>query len=173
MVNLCIGQGRTRDTLNIVKNYGDDWKTIDIYAGYLPDEAYDVTEGIQEKSGSIARIWMGDVLEHIARAKVGKLLEECHRVLAPGGELLICVPDMAKVMPRWLEDPSDRECNWLIWGEQDESGAGKNESGDTHRCGFTERTLDAAIVSAGFEKREFINIHCVWYELSMRAEKGR
>jgi hypothetical protein len=179
-VRLNIGQGRARNTLDVVAPLlgGDGWKHIDICAAYEPDECYDVSTGIREPDGSVACIWMGDVLEHIPRAKTASVLTDCHRVLSPGGALLVCVPDMSEVMRRWVATdglPTEgMPLSWLIWGEQDESGGGANEVPDTHRNGFTAASLSTALGTAGFGAVERVVIHggqC-WYELSMLAKKG-
>ncbi len=176
-MKLNIGQGRTRNTLNVVTLDHAGWKHIDVCPTYEPDECYDVTGGIREPDASVESIWMGDVLEHMPRAKVGFVLSECARVLQPGGTLLVAVPDMAAVLSRWLEQggiekPDEMPLTWLIWGEQDESGGGANAEPDTHRHGFTEASLAAALTGAGFVSAERTTVHGVWYELAMRATKG-
>lgn len=176
-MKLNIGQGRTRNTLNVITQDHAGWKHIDVCAAYEPDECYDVSAGIREADGSVERIWMGDVLEHFRRVQVPTVLRECARVLADGGELLVAVPDMTTVMRRWLERDGIDEAEgiplaWLIWGEQDESGAGANAGPDTHRSGFTEASLAAQLRAAGFTSVERTSVHGVWYELAMRATKG-
>lgn len=181
-MNLDIGQGRSRDMANILDaahiGWGPQkWKHIDVCAAYEPDECYDVTRGIREADGAVQHIWMGDILEHFPRNKLRFVLEECHRVLAPGGELLIVTPDMAGVMAKWLErqgieDQEGMPLSWLIWGEQDEGHDGANAGPDTHRLGFTEASLRAALLGAGFTSALRVSVHGIWYELAMLARKG-
>jgi hypothetical protein len=175
-MNLNLGQGRTRHTLDVISTDHANWKHIDVCAAYEPDECYDFSAGIREPDGSVDKVWMGDVLEHIERAKVPTILRDIRRTLKSGGQLLLVVPDMAAVMPRWLESggvdvASDMHLSWLIWGEQDVSGNGANAGPDTHRCGFTERSLREALRDADFVNIERTRVHGVWYELAMQARK--
>ncbi len=174
-MNLNLGSGRTRNTLDVITLDHAGWKHIDVCAAYEPDERYDFSGGIREPDGSVGEIWMGDVLEHIPRAKCGFVLSECARVLHRGGRLRVAVPDMGLVMRRWLdadglEAPEGMPLSWLIWGEQDER-RGVNVVADSHFNGFTETSLRAALRGAGFEQAERIPVHGVWYELAMQARK--
>lgn len=164
-MNLNLGCGPNRESLNVITLDWTDWKFIDCFAAYNPDECYDFSDGIREETGSVDCIWLGDALEHCVRWKVPKVLQECHRVLKPGGQMLVCVPDMAAVMPKFL---ATGECDGLIWGHQDERGGG-NEWGDCHKIGFTQRSLSDALVRAGFRSPRRISIHAVWYELAMEV----
>ncbi len=172
-MKLNIGCGRSRETLSIVSPSPEGWKHIDVCPLYEPDECYDVTEGIREPDESVDTIWVGDVLEHFPRMKVASFLNECWRVLVKGGFLLVSTPDMEKVMPIWLadEDGTDAQLQWLIWGEQDESGGGLNAGPDTHRHGYTERSLTRILVDAGFDSPSRTSVHGVWFELAMVATK--
>lgn len=48
------------------------------------------------RSGSLEKIELHHVLEHLDPRKAGSALEECFRVLCPGGILDVAVPDMVK-----------------------------------------------------------------------------
>lgn len=167
-MNLNLGCGPNRESLNVVTLDHAGWKFIDVWPGYRPDECYDFSTGIREPDNSVQNIWLGDCLEHVVQWRQGKALAECYRVLVPGGRLLISVPDMATVMPRWLA--GETELAGLIWGHQDERGGG-NEAGDTHKHGYVESTLRAALCKAGFSVVRRIGIHKVWYELAVEAVK--
>ena len=167
-MNLNLGCGPNRESLNVITLDHAGWKFVDSFAAYNPDECYDFSEGIREGDGTVDRIWLGDALEHCIRYRTDKVLAECWRVLNPGGQLLISVPDMETVMPRWLA--GEEELGGLIWGHQDERGGG-NETADTHKTGFTQKTLTAALLRAGFGKYRRLSVHGVWYELAVEAVK--
>ena len=167
-MNLNLGCGPNRASLNVITLDHAGWKFIDCWEPYNPDECYDFSLGIREPDDSVRAIWLGDALEHCVKWRVKDLLKDCHRVLTPGGQLLISVPDMTVVMPRWLA--GETELDGLIWGHQNESGGG-NERGDTHKNGWTETTLFAALRLAGFSVMRRIPIHGVWYELAVEAVK--
>jgi SAM-dependent methyltransferase len=167
-MNLNLGCGPNRESLNVITLDWAGWKFIDVWPEYNPDECYDISQGIREPDHSVETIWLGDCLEHCVKWRQAKVLAECYRVLVPGGKLLISVPDMAIVMPRWLA--GEAELDGLIWGHQDERGGG-NEVGDTHRFGYVETSLKAALKLAGFQVARRIGIHNVWYELAVEAVK--
>ena len=167
-MNLNLGCGPNRASLNVITLDPAGWKSVDVFAAYNPDECYDFSLGIREQDDTIRTIWLGDALEHCVKWRVAGVLKDCYRVLMPGGKLLISVPDMATVMPRWLA--GELELDGLIWGHQDEIGGG-NDVGDSHRIGFTESTLFAALKTAGFSVMRRIGIHKVWYELAAEVVK--
>jgi predicted SAM-dependent methyltransferase len=51
---------------------------------------------------SVEAIYMGHVLEHFARDRGRELLDECFRVLAPGGTIGVVVPDFREVARRYV-----------------------------------------------------------------------
>ena len=167
-MNLNLGCGPNRASLNVITLDHAGWKSVDCFAGYNPDECYDFSQGLREPDDSVGAIWLGDALEHCVRWRVPKLLAECYRVLRVGGQLIISVPDMTTVMPRWLA--GETELGGLIWGHQDERGGG-NEFGDCHKEGFQLWTLTEALKTAGFKSIRRVSIHGVWYELAVEAVK--
>jgi len=174
-VRLNLGSGMSGIAAVDVLGIGrDGWKSIDICPAYGADESYDVTEGIRELDDSVALIWMGDFLEHVPRAKCVPLLRECRRVLKMGAQLRISVPDMTKVMLRWLvdDDGESDELSWLVYGQQGETQEGRNAGPDSHLNGFTESRLRAALRHAGFITATRVTYHGVWFELGMLTEKA-
>lgn len=169
-MNLNLGSGISgKAALSVVTRDPSAWKSIDICPLFEADEHYDLTAGIREPDGSVDEIWMGDVLEHIQRAKAKLVVSECFRVLKDGGRVRISVPDMAKVMPIWLSSAGTTGSD-LIWGQQGEA-IGCNHVPDSHFNGFTEASLTSLLIDAGFEAVERVTIHGVWYELAVQARK--
>ncbi len=166
-MNLNLGCGPNRASLNVVDHDHSRWKFIDSFEAYKPDECYDFSLGIREPNESADRIFLGDALEHVVHWRTHKVLCECHRVLVKGGSLLVVVPDMGKVMPQFL---ATGEGIGLIWGHQDAQGGG-NEWGDSHKTGFTEEVLFRELRKAGFYTMRRGSLHDVWYELAVEAVK--
>jgi SAM-dependent methyltransferase len=84
---------------------------VDEYHGRLAIEGIDahfasdrVREGrltaLPYESGSFDRALCLDVLEHLPFDEQPRALEELHRVLKPGGELLVSVPNLAHLQSR-------------------------------------------------------------------------
>ncbi len=63
---------------------------------------HDLRLPIPLPDGSVARIHSEDFLEHITPKEAQSLLDECHRLLEPGGMMRIGVPDYG--------NPKDRRC---------------------------------------------------------------
>lgn len=153
-----------------------DWKHVDVCSLYAeaagPNfECYDFTEGIREADNSVEGIWMGDVLEHVYKFKTRDLLRDCFRVMVPGGEILISVPDMSIAMNRWLgSDCQDESCADLIFGQQDARDR-KNCGPDSHHFGFSFGSLAKLLTETGFTDLRRLSLHGNWFELTISARK--
>lgn len=126
----------------------------------------------------IDKIIMDEVLEHISFRKTIQILSELNRILKPGGELNIQVPDCGKAMMAWCEGkvcdcvphkPKDNKfegdinckicqgkaiMDWeRFWFSF--TGAGKHEY-DFHLAVFTKDSLEKKIKEVGFTNYEFI-----------------
>jgi len=62
-----------------------------------------LTKGLPFKDHSVDFIYAGELWEHLPHEDALKLAKECHRVLAPGGVLRICVPDGPTFWAKYLE----------------------------------------------------------------------
>lgn len=177
MTKLNLGSGYSgNDALYVITQTqkNDEWTHVDVCPLYQygPNfQCYDFSEGIREPDNSVTHIWMGDAFEHVFKHRARKVLEECFRVLASGGQLLVSVPDMGRAMSKWLAaDGDDPACADLIWGQQDERDQ-KNCGPDSHHFGFTQNSLGKLFKSAGFVGIERVKVHDTWYELAMSGRK--
>jgi predicted SAM-dependent methyltransferase len=69
---------------------------------------HDLTQPIPLTDGSVTRIHTEDFLEHVTVGQIEALLNECYRLLAPGGTMRIGVPDYNNPKDRpYLEAGSD------------------------------------------------------------------
>ncbi len=81
---------------------------------------WNLSKGIPFPDSSFDVVYHSHVLEHIDRDKAPAFLEECSRVLKPGGFLRIVVPDLEALLGRYgniverLDDGGDR----AAWMEQ-------------------------------------------------------
>ena len=73
-----------------VKGQGE-WLTVDITQN--ADICWDLRNGIPFPDATVAKIYSSHFFEHLTFKEAQILLKECRRVLRPGGEFLICVPD--------------------------------------------------------------------------------
>lgn len=95
---------------------------------------------------SVSLIYACHVLEHFGRMTYAAVLQEWHRVLAPGGVLRLAVPDFAAAarlyvsggLPRGIEDILGLVCG------------GQRDQYDFHHMIFDELSLTQALRDAGF-----------------------
>lgn len=107
------------------------------------------------RAGSVSHIYASHVLEHFAMDEVVRVIGIAYRLLAPGGELRISVPDFDKIATLYTahrdellaKDPP----TWLgvIYG-------GQSSRYDFHKTGFTPPHLAKLLAEAGFtDMREY------------------
>lgn len=101
------------------------------------------------RDNSVDLIHSVHVLEHVKRNLYRKLMEEAFRVLKPGGEFWVEVPDFLGMI-RTLLEAYQREdhlkvhiCTTSIYGKNERNGM-------AHYWGFTPHLLDAKLREVGF-----------------------
>ena len=111
-----------RRNIVITRREGAHFEGCEV-AGTLAEAAY--------PAARFHAVFMSDLIEHVPEPMA--LLEEVHRILAPGGHVVICTPDFASPSARLLG---------RRWYHR------KTE----HVIYFTARTLTAALERAGFRR---------------------
>lgn len=89
------------------------------------------------------RIETYHVIEHFRRTEVVDILHEWHRVIEPGGYLVIECPDFDTAVQEYLAGEPERL--YSIFGRQ-------RFQGDTHFWGYNKKRLKAIAHKAGFQK---------------------
>jgi predicted SAM-dependent methyltransferase len=79
------------------------WVNIDL-AGDPVDLAWNLARGIPFADGSVDAIFHEHLLEHIPLTAGVGLMDECFRVLKPGGILRIGVPDAGELLTSYVGD---------------------------------------------------------------------
>jgi 2-polyprenyl-3-methyl-5-hydroxy-6-metoxy-1,4-benzoquinol methylase len=110
----------------------EDYFSADLEEGIEP-----VIEALQGKR--FDRVLLLDVLEHLSHPE--RLLQQCRQVLAPQGELIISVPNVAHLSIRLL----------LLLGRFEYTQRGILDR--THLCFFTRKTARCLVRENGFEIR--------------------
>jgi len=148
--------------LNIGSGYfqieGDDWMNLDSD----PDVGADITADAKDylstcDDGGIDEIYAGHFLEHLTQAGALAFLAECYRVLVPGGNLGIVVPDTREVMRRYVVGAVDQvEYPLNVWRpikDIDTINAifiYSTVQPSPHRWMWDQETLARAMMGAGF-----------------------
>lgn len=105
------------DYLNLGCGYyfHSDWTNVDFVSTGAGVIAHNLREGIPFPEESFDVIYHSHVLEHFPKTEAGFFLEECFRVLRPGGILRVVVPDleqMARLYLTSLEKTIDGSKEW-------------------------------------------------------------
>jgi SAM-dependent methyltransferase len=139
---------------------GAEWREIrlDIDAGARPDILASITHMPAVVSDSIDAVWSSHNLEHLQHHEVPLALAEFLRVLKPGGQLLLTLPDLQKVAELVAADRLDEPAYVapsgpitpldMIYGHSPSLARGNQFM--AHRTGFTPTTLLKFLVQAGF-----------------------
>ena len=133
---------------------------LDIDPNVEPDILASITDMSAVPSESVDAVWSSHNIEHLFAHEVPTALAEFHRVLVPGGLLLITLPDLEAVARVILEQGADKVLMTSTdgtvpitpidmiygWGFMIQHG----RTYMAHRTGFTLKTLGNAILAAGF-----------------------
>ncbi len=133
---------------------------LDIDPGVAPDIIASITDMPMVPGASVDAVWSAHNLEHLAAHEVPLALSEFHRVLAPGGFVLVTMPDLQQVASLIaegrLEDAAYMSAMGpiapldMLYGYRPAIAAGNSFMG--HRTGFVAATLQTHLERAGFQQ---------------------
>ena len=166
MLNLGSGQ----------RPFAHPWVNVDAQERWSPDVAADIRSMPMFTDGSADIIVLHHVLEHFGCGEGLPCLRECHRILHPGGLLIVCVPNVRALVSRWIRDEefSDQLFFTNLYG------AYMGDEADRHKWGFTPESLYFEMQNAGpgFRLQRFdwrpipgADIANDWWILAMEATK--
>lgn len=124
------------------------WYAFDAVAGPEVDFVGDIRRLSAIADNSVEELYASHVLEHIPYADVLATLTEWHRVLIPGGRLMVAVPDM-NILAQFFVRP-DITGNDKVLIMQMMFG-GQHAEVDFHYVGFDLELLGVHLYKAGFE----------------------
>ena len=128
--------------LNIGCNYADnppgvvtEWVRLDIDPTVEPDVVHDMRNRLPEElRGKFDIVWCSHMLEHVGWREVEMVLMHIVEAVAPGGKLIVIVPDLQWACKRILSGVYDFGVLGVLYG-------GQVSEPDFHRNGFTPNTL--------------------------------
>jgi len=141
VIGLNIGSGQRR----FDPTHG--WINVDVISrppDQVPDLICDVgKEPLPYADGTVDVVVLHHVYEHFHLAEGDGVIREAHRVLKPGGSLIVTVPDLKALAEAWLRGKISEYiyCVNLY-------GAYQGEPGDDHHWGYTLPSLASALVAA-------------------------
>ena len=86
------------------RRYHSAWTNLDLESDDLEVISHDITQGIPFEKASFDAVYHSHVLEHLNPVEGRQLIQECYRVLAPGGVLRVVVPDLERIARLYLEN---------------------------------------------------------------------
>lgn len=130
------------------RKFATPWINVDAQARWEPDVVADGGEYLRTLApGSADLIVIHHVLEHHGCGEADGLLRECHRVLRPGGSLLVFVPDLWKLARMWLEGRMETQVYMTNL-----YGAFMGDPADRHKFGYDWSSLRMTLRATGFER---------------------
>ena len=139
---------------------GPDWRELrlDINPSVNPDILCSIIDMHPVATDSIDAVWSSHNLEHLHRHEVPLALAEFRRVLRPGGQVLLTLPDLQRIAELVAGDGLEDEAYSspagpitpldMIYGHTPSLARGNGYM--AHKTGFTARTLRQLLVDAGF-----------------------
>jgi len=139
------------------------WINLDIFPAQL---STNVLWGLPFTDGQCRFVFLSHLLEHLFYpTDASALLEEIHRILAPGGVVRIVVPDIEQCLRAYRENNTEFfEKRAEHWGAGDGNatrlehflayaGAGPDPAWlfEAHKFGYDFETLERALQRAGFK----------------------
>jgi len=153
------------------------WLNVDCNPKWEPDLLADGADLSIIASDTAEYVVLHHVLEHFGLGEADAMLKECYRILAPGGSLIVCVPDLRELARAWLRG----KINDYIYCVN-LYGAYMDDEADRHKFGYSENSLGLTLVTCTdkvwhsvkpFDWREIegANIAKDWWILAMEAVK--
>ena len=157
---LHVGCGHTRKQHTVTGFMGDEWREIrlDADSAVAPDIVASMTHMPTVPDGLVDAIYSSHNIEHLYPHEVPLALAEFYRVLNPRGFLVLTCPDLQSICRLVVDDKLTDTAYTssvgpiaaidVLYGHRPPMAAGNLYM--SHRCGFTLRSLMAAVHDAGF-----------------------
>jgi predicted SAM-dependent methyltransferase len=109
---------KEKDTIFLELGAGDkkgkgEWLTIDLNSNC--DVVWNLINGIPFPDNSVHKIYSSHLFEHFSFKDGQRLLDECKRVLIPGGIFSICVPNAKLFISAYLSDDNFDKDKYLSY----------------------------------------------------------
>lgn len=134
------------------RHYLDGWVNVDVVphpsAKKPPDVLCLATDLSKFEDNSADEIMAIHLFEHMSKKEAQNALKEWHRVLKPGGKLILEMPDIIKCARNLLAKPDDyKNSIWGLYGNHDEPSEYMY-----HKYGWSFVFIKPELEAAGFFK---------------------
>jgi tetratricopeptide (TPR) repeat protein len=129
---------------------------VDVFKGEIGDEVFEL-DNIPYLDNTIEAIHSEHALEHVVFDRAERAIKEWYRVLKPGGEVILYMPDFERCCQSYLaaplEDPFFMKTRaWFkatVYGIQ-KGQAGEPDDAQVHKCGFSKQEIRLVMERNGF-----------------------
>lgn len=142
----------------------DGWKIFNVNAGPHVDFVGDILDLSRFADGSVDEIYASHVLEHVWLEQAKAVLRAFARILAPGGRLMLSVPDLPTLCRIYLDPRLSQKQSMQVMGMI--YGAHLDEH-DIHHAGYDETLMRAILTEAGFRRIRRVDDHGMFQDTSV------
>lgn len=148
-VKLDLGSGARRGA--------NGWTTVDVGGA---DISWDLRHGIPMPDASVDALYSSHLFEHIPYQQLIPFIQECRRVLKPGGSLSVCVPNARFYIDAYVQGRSFRNRQEFYQPAVVDTGSHLDQvnyiayMGGNHFYLFDEENLTNTLKRGGFQKVE-------------------
>jgi len=151
------GRKRVRVHAGSGGHHLDGWINIDVDPQLPVEVAGDLAHALPFRDASVDYIHSEDLIEHLDRPGGRRFLEECRRVLKPGGTMRLLTPDLRRLIDRVYLAPDERHRAWCghylqAQGACEALNMHLRMDGE-HRFVYDEEHLHALLRQLGFRVR--------------------
>lgn len=129
-----------------------EYINVDIFKGAGIDEQFEL-DNVPYQDNTISAIYSEHSLEHVTIDRANTALREYYRVLQPGGELILKIPDLEACCQNYLKQSADSYdrlwYKFTIFGIQ-KSQAGEPDDAQIHKSGFSKKEIEIVLERIGF-----------------------
>lgn len=129
------------------------WTTVDLRRA---DISHDLRRGIPLQDGIVSKLYSSHFLEHLPYPQLLLHLSECLRVLKPGGEFLVAVPNARLYIEAYMNRFELRSMEDLEPAYRCDTGSAIDQlnyvayMGGAHKFMFDEENLQNLLTRVGF-----------------------
>lgn len=106
---------------------------------------------IDIEDGKAQIVMANHLIEHFFRWEVEDILAEWYRLLKPGGQLILELPNLEHACRNLLAGSTDQMSMWPIYGDW-----GHKDPYMMHKHGYTPKTIKALVDLCGFKKVQIL-----------------
>ena len=137
----------------------EGWVNVDIDPDSEPDVLADLSGPLPFEDGVAGFMHTEDFIDQLDLPGARRFLQECHRILAPGGVIRILTPDVEQLTRMYLESPGELLALWRenvpvpleLETAAEILNLGMRFAGHTFL--YDETTLSRLLQECGFEPR--------------------